>query len=74
MQILADEHYFYTLYRNEKSDEYFLEAVCGTVAIFLLRIKLNEKEIAEFHENPESIRVLADLIVYSPSSYAHRRV
>ena len=74
MQILKDEHYFYTLYRDETTDEYFLEVVCGTVAIFLLRIKLNKEEIAEFRENPESVRVLADRIVYSPRSFTHRRV
>lgn len=74
MQILADEHYFYTLFRDEATDEYFLEVVCGTVAVFLLRIKLNEKEVAEYLENPESIRVLADRIVYSPSNFTHRRV
>ena len=74
MQILKDEHYFYTLYRDETTDEYFLEVVCGTVAIFLLRIKLNEEEVTEFRENPESVRVLADRIVYSPRSFAHRRV
>ena len=60
MQILKDEHYFYTLYRDETTDEYFLEVVCGTVAIFLLRIKLSEDEVAEFRENPESVRILAD--------------
>jgi hypothetical protein len=74
MQILKDEHYFYTLYRDETTDEYFLEVVCGTVAIFLLRIKMNKNEVAQFQKNPESVRVLADRIVYSPDSFLHRRL
>lgn len=74
MEVLADEHYFYTLFRDEKSEEYFLEVVCGTIAVFLVRIKLNEEEIAEYRDNPESVRVLADRIVYSPRSFEHRRL
>ena len=74
MQILAEEPYFYTVFRDEISDEHLLEVTCGTVAIFLLRIKLNKKEIAEFRENPESIRILAGRVMDSPDSFLHRRV
>jgi hypothetical protein len=74
MQILAEEPYFYTVYRDEQSDGHFLEVTCGTVAIFLLRIKLNRKEIAQFQENPETIRVLAYRVMDSPDSFLHRRV
>lgn len=74
MEILRDENYFYTLYRDEKTDEHFLEVVCGTVAIFEIKIKLNEKELAEYRANPEDIRILAYKIMDSPSSYLERRV
>ncbi len=56
MRILQDEHYFYTLYLDEITDEYFLEVVCGTVAIFTIRIKLNKEEIKSIRENPENAR------------------
>ena len=74
MKLLQEESYFYSLERDEETGEYFLEVVCGTVAIFTIRIKLTKKEIAEFNKNPESVRVLANRIVYSPRSYLHRRV
>lgn len=74
MQVLHEEPYFYTVLRDEKTDELFLEVTCGSVAIFLLRIKLNKKEIAEFRENPENIRVLAGRVMDSPDSFLRRRV
>lgn len=74
MEILKDEHYFYTLFRDEATDEHFLEVVCGTVAIFTITIKLNEKELAEYLENSANIRVLAYKIMDSPSSFLDRRI
>ena len=74
MQILAEEPYFYTVLRDEKTDEHFLEVTCGTVAIFLVRIKLSKKEVARFRENPENIRILANRVMDSPDSFLHRKV
>lgn len=74
MEILQEEHYFYTAWRDEKTDEYFLEVLCGTVAVFLIKIKLTKKEIADFRENSESLRVLANRISYSPKDFLPRRI
>lgn len=74
MQTLYEEPYFYTVLRDEKTDEHFLEVTCGTVAIFMLRIKLNKKEIARFRQNQESMRILAYRVLDSPDSFLRRRV
>jgi hypothetical protein len=74
MQILHEEHYFYTARRDEAADEYFLEVLCGTVAVFTITIKLTKREIAAFRENPESLRVLAQKIADAPDKFFHRRV
>ena len=74
MRILQDEHYFYTLYLDENTGEYFLEVVCGTVAIFTIRIKLDKEEIKSIRENPDNVRVLAYQISDAPNNFLHRRV
>lgn len=74
MQTLYEEPYFYTVLRDEETDEHFLEVTCGTSAIFLLRIKLNKTEITKFRENQESARILAYRVTDSPNNFLHRRV
>jgi len=73
MRILQEENWFYTAWVDEK-DEYFLEAVCGTVAIFTITVKLTAEEIAAYHKNHESLRMLAQSIVDRPDDFLHRRV
>ncbi len=74
MKVLQEENWFYILEHDEKTDEYFLEAVCGTVGIFTITIKLTAEEIAAFHKNSESVRMLAQSIVHAPRDFLHRRV
>lgn len=74
MKVLEEEHFFYILEQDEQTNEYFLEAVCGTVAAFTLKIKLTPQEIVEYQKNPASVRFLAQQIVDSPSSFLSRRV
>lgn len=74
MQILEEDHYFYTLSRDEATDEYFLEATCGRTAVFTITIKLTAKEIDKYQTHPESIRVIAQDIVDYPDEYIGRRV
>lgn len=74
MQVLQEEHYFYILEYDEITGDYFLEALCGTVGVFTVKIKLTAKEIADYQANNESVRILAQKIVYSPESFLPRRV
>ncbi len=74
MEILYQEQYFFILSRNEETDEHYLEVLCGTSAVYTVRIKLTDKEIANFRHNRGSARTLADSISYSPSKFLHRRI
>jgi hypothetical protein len=51
----------------------FLEVVCGTSAIFTIRIKLTKSEIESFKANPENARIPAYQILDTPSKFLHRR-
>lgn len=73
MQILQEENWLYTAWIDD-NEEYFLEAVCGTVAIFTMMIKLTAEEIATFRKNPESLRILAQSVIDAPDDFLHRRV
>lgn len=44
MKVLQGEHYFYKLEYDETTGDYFLEALCGTVAYFTVEIKLTDKK------------------------------
>lgn len=74
MQILQEDYYFYTLSRDEQTDEHFLEATCGRSAVFTITIKLTPKEAARYEADPESIRVLAQDIVDSPDHFLSRKI
>jgi hypothetical protein len=74
MKTVQDEHYFYTLLHDESTDEYFLDALCGTVAQYSIVISLSPDEIAEYHRDPLSIRHMAQSIVDAPTTFLDRRV
>lgn len=74
MEVLEEDYYFYTLSRDEATEEYFLEATCGTTAVFTITIKLTAREIAKYKDDPTSIRVLAQQIVDHPDEYIPRRI
>jgi hypothetical protein len=74
MEVLYQEQYFFIVSRNEETDEHYLEVLCGTSATYTIRIKMTEKEIADFRHNRTSVQTLAGNISYSPSKFLDRRV
>lgn len=73
MNILIEEHYFYTL--HEANERILLTVVCGTVAVFDVTIALTSHEIKCFQaEGKAYIDALANQILYSPDSFLDRRV
>ena len=46
MKVLEEDHYFYTLLHDEKTDEYFLDVTCGQSAVFTIMIRLTGNEVA----------------------------
>ncbi len=74
IEVLADEYYLYTLERDTESDEYFLEVLCGTVALFTIRFKLNEKELANYRSDSTSIKTLAYDVLDHPFEYDERAI
>lgn len=74
LKTLEEETWFYILDHDDQTDEYFLDVACGTVAIFTIKIKLNEDEVESYTRDPSSIRVLAYDIFDHPKDFLDRRV
>jgi hypothetical protein len=74
MLTLYENPYFYTVLRDEKTGEYFLEVACGTTAVFLFRIKLRKNEIEKFLENENALETLAFQIMDAPGSFLKRKI
>lgn len=74
MRVLYENPYFYTVLTDEKTGEYFLEVVCGTSAIFLLRIKLRKPEIEKFLANETALEPLASQILDAPDGFLKRKI
>lgn len=74
LEILEEEAWFYSLERETETDEYFLEVVCGTVAIFTIRIRLSSAELAAYRADPSTVRALAYDVLDHPHEYNERAV
>jgi hypothetical protein len=74
MEILEEDHYFYTFWRDEKTGEHFLETTCGRTAVFMITIKLTANEMTKYHTDPQSIRALAQEIVDAPDRFLDRKL
>ncbi|MBK9216088.1 MAG: hypothetical protein IPM59_10900 [Chloracidobacterium sp.] len=74
LELLEEDNWFYSLERDTETGELFLEAVCGTVAIFTIRVKLDTAEIAAYEADASSIRALAYKIVDRPQDYIERAI
>lgn len=51
MQKVAEEFRFFTLRHDAETGDYFLEVLCGTIATYELRLKLNDAEKAAYLQN-----------------------
>lgn len=74
IKVLAEEYYFYTFEYDDETDEYFLDVVCGTVAIFTLKIKLSDAEIAAYKDDPRAINWLANKVLGNPHEFNARAI
>ena len=69
--VLLQKDWFYTL--ELLSDQYILSVVCGSVAIYDIKIQLNTKEVDQFKEKGEAfIEQLAASIRFSPTAFKSR--
>lgn len=72
-EIIVEEDWLYTLYKKE--DDYYLSAVCGTIAVFTVTVQLAEDEKKIFEEQGEPyIKRMAYAIINSPNSFEKRSV
>lgn len=74
LKTIAEETWFYILEHDDETDEYFLDVVCGTVAIYTIKFKLNDDELKAYLADPSSIRTLAYRVCDYPKEYLDRRV
>jgi len=71
--ILIKKDWDYTLYK--KNNQYFLEVICGSVALFEIKIQLNEEEISNYLEKGEVyIEEMARTIQENPSKWKERTI
>lgn len=59
---------------DEETGEWFLDAVCGSVGIYSVGVRLLPSEIEAFQQNPDALDGLASKIAYDPSQFADRAV
>ena len=71
---IAEQTWFYILEHDDETDDYIPDVCCGTVAIYTIKIKLNEQERADYLSDPTSIKTLAYRISDYPKEYLDRRV
>ena len=71
---IAEENWFYILEHDDETDDLILDVCCGTVAIYTIKIKLNEAERSAYLQDPTSLRTLAYRIGDYPEEYLDRRV
>jgi len=71
---VAEENWFYILEHDDETDDYFLDVVCGTVAVFTIKIMLTEREVEAYKADATSIQTLAYSISDRPSEFLERRV
>jgi hypothetical protein len=74
MRVLYENPHFYTVLRDEKTGEYFLEVTCGTSAVFLFRIKLRKNEIEKFTADETALETLAFRILDAPDGFLKRKI
>jgi hypothetical protein len=74
MLTLYENPYFYSVLRDEETNEYFLEVVCGTTAVFLFRIKLRKNEIEKFSADENALEPLAFQITDAPGGFLKRKI
>ncbi len=67
MKVLIKKNWNYTVY--EEGENLYLEVVCGTSALFEVKIVLSDLEKAEFRKNPIFIEELSQKIRSNPSRY-----
>jgi hypothetical protein len=72
-QEIIKKDWDYNFYKDE--DKYILSVVCGSVALFEIKIQLNSEELKAFDEGGDGyIDKLAKEIQYSPSSFSNRNI
>lgn len=73
MQALIKKNWEYILYKDNQ--KYLLEVICGSVAMFELKITLNNDEVDGYLTHGKIyIDQLAEKIRNSPSKYLHRKI
>ena len=74
-KILHEKDWTYKLVKEQNSEKYFLEVVCGGVGMFELIIQLTPDEVAKFLEGGEAyISSLALEISQNHTAYMNRKV
>lgn len=72
MKIIINKPWEYTFY--EQNDHYFINVLCGDVALFEFLLELNAAELEGYQSSGEHfINELAEKVRFSPASYLDRR-
>lgn len=64
----------YDVLLDDRLGEYFLDVICGSAAMYTVRIRLTSEESESFRRNPMSLDRLAREVAFDPDRFAARRV
>ena len=72
MKEIAKKHWDYIFFQDDEG-AYILSVVCGTSAMYMVKIKLDDSETTQYEiEGLKFIDELAGKIRFSPDSYQDR--
>lgn len=74
LERIFEKTWDYIVFRDSDTGEYFLNVLCGTIAMYDFTIRLDESEIASFEKNREALEPLARKISYSQREFLDRQV
>ena len=71
-EIYRNKEFMYSVSKNEKSNDFFIEVACGGIGMYEIKIKLLPEEIETFKNNPEKLNELAKEIAKKPEYFLKR--
>jgi hypothetical protein len=72
-ELYVNKEWLFTVFQDRRTQEHFIEILCGTVGMYPVRVKLNRKEVALFKKDPTRLVPLAMKILRSPEGFPKTR-
>ena len=70
MKTVYEKPWAYEVLLDEATGEYFIDVLCGGLAMYNVRLKLSDDELEAFKLDSTALDHLADRVCYSPETFA----